>query len=129
MPKSHPQAVLPEIRLPILKERPFIGLNRMYPAYGDWLQTICQQSGFTPRIVREAHGAASALAFVAAGFGVALLSKPITNFPAKDVVFNDLLAPQPVRIPLGAIWNKNTRYSGVVCKIAPTFIHMCHAPI
>ena len=31
LPKSHPQAALPEIRLPILKEQPFIGLNRMYP--------------------------------------------------------------------------------------------------
>jgi len=65
LPKSHPQATLPKIRLPILKEQPFIGLNRMYPAYGDWLQTLCQQSGFTPRIVREADGAATALAFVA----------------------------------------------------------------
>ncbi len=127
MPKSHPQAVLPEIRLPILKEQPFIGLNRMYPAYGDWLQTICQQSGFTPRIVREAHGAASALAFVAAGFGVALLSEPIKKFPAKDVVFKDLLAPQPVRIPLGAVWKKNGLYSGVVSKFVATLSQVCAA--
>jgi DNA-binding transcriptional LysR family regulator len=80
LPKSHPQAVLPEIRLPILKEQPFIGLNRMYSAYSDWLQTVCQQSGFSPRIVGEADGAASALALVAAGFGVALVSEPIKKF-------------------------------------------------
>ena len=60
LPKSYPQAVLPEIRLPNLKEQPFIGLNRMCPAYGNWLQAICLKSGFTPRIVREADGAASA---------------------------------------------------------------------
>src|SRR5271165_4045409 len=41
--------------------------------YGDdWLQRVCQRAGFNPRIVREADGAATALAFVAAGLGVAL---------------------------------------------------------
>ena len=56
LPQSHSQAVRPEIRLPVLKEQSFIGLNRMYPAYGDWLHAICQQSGFIPRIVKEADG-------------------------------------------------------------------------
>jgi DNA-binding transcriptional LysR family regulator len=125
LPKSHPQAALPEIRLPILKEQPFIGLNRMYPAYGDWLQTVCQQSGFTPRIVREADGAATALAFVAAGLGVALVSEPIKKFPTRHVVFKDLVAPQPVRIPLGAVWKKNGLYSGVVSKFVKTLSQVC----
>ena len=129
LPKSHPQANLPEIRLPVLKEQPFIGLNRMYPAYGDWLQTVCQQSGFTPRIVREADGAASALAFVAAGFGVALVSQPIKKFPARDVVFRDLVAPQPVKIPLGAVWKKNGLYSGVVSKFVTTLRQVCAAAV
>jgi DNA-binding transcriptional LysR family regulator len=127
LPKSHPQAVLPEIRLPILKEQPFIGLNRMYPAYGNWLQNVCQQSGFTPRIVREADGAASALAFVAAGFGVALVSEPIKKFPARHVVFRDLLAPKPVKIPLGAVWKKNGLYSAVVSKFVTTLSQACAA--
>jgi DNA-binding transcriptional LysR family regulator len=51
LPKSHPQAVLPEIRLPVLKEEPFTGLNRMYPEYSNWLQTVCQQGGFN-RVLR-----------------------------------------------------------------------------
>jgi DNA-binding transcriptional LysR family regulator len=112
LPKSHPQAALPEIRLPILKEQPFIGLNRMYPAYGDWLQTVCQQSGFTPRIVREADGAATALAFVAAGLGVALVSEPIKKFPTRHVVFKDLVAPQPVRNRLGPSGRKTDSIPG-----------------
>jgi DNA-binding transcriptional LysR family regulator len=37
LPKSHPYANQPEIPLSLLKEEPFIGLNRMYPNYGDWL--------------------------------------------------------------------------------------------
>jgi DNA-binding transcriptional LysR family regulator len=125
LPKSHPQAGLSEIRLPALKEEPFIGLNRMYPAYGDWLQRVCQQSGFSPRIVREADGAASALAFVAAGFGIALASQPIRKFPTRDVVFRDLWAPKPVRIPLGAAWKKNGLYSEVVTKFVTTLKQVC----
>ena len=129
LPKSHPQAVLPEICLPALKEEPFIGLNRMYSAYGDWLQTICHQSGFTPRIVREADGAASALAFVGAGFGVALVSQPITKLPARDVVFRDLLAPKPIKIPLGAVWKKSGLYSEVVPKFVKTLSQACSATL
>jgi len=125
LPKSYPQAVLPEIRLPNLKEQTFIGLNRMYPAYGNWLQAICLQSGFTPRIVREADGAASALALVAAGIGVALVSEPIRRFPARQVVFRDLATPQPVKIPLGAVWKTNGLYSGVASKFVKTLSQVC----
>jgi DNA-binding transcriptional LysR family regulator len=127
LPKSHPQAVLPEIGLPVLKEEPFIGLNRMYAPYGDWLHKVCQRAGFTPRIVREADGAASALALVAAGFGVALVSQPIRKFPARDVVFRDLASPQPERIPLGAVWKKNGLYSEVVSKFVTTLSEACAA--
>ena len=73
----------PEIPISLLKEEPFIGLNRMYPNYGDWLLKVCRRVGFKPRIVKEADGAASALAFVAAGFGVAVVSEPLQKIPAK----------------------------------------------
>jgi DNA-binding transcriptional LysR family regulator len=129
LPKSYPQAVLPEIHLPVLKEQPFIGLSRMYPAYGDWLQTVCQPSGFTPRIVREADGVGSALAFVAAGLGIALVSEPIKKFPTRHVVFKDLVAPRPVRIPLGAVWKKNGLDSGVVSKFVETLRQVCAATV
>ena len=101
----------------------------MYPAYGDWLQTACQRSGFTPRIVREADGAGSALAFVAAGLGVALVSEPIKKFPARDVVFRDLAAPQPISIPLGAVWKKNGLESGVASRFVKTLRQVCAATL
>jgi DNA-binding transcriptional LysR family regulator len=85
-PKSHPHANKPEIPLSLLKEEPFIGLNRMYPNYGDWLLKACRRAGFKPRIVKEADGAASALAFVAAGFGVAMVSEPVQKIPASPSV-------------------------------------------
>ena len=89
LPKSHPHANKPRIPLSLLKEEAFIGLNRMYPNYGDWLLKVCRRVDFKPRIVKEADGAASALAFVAAGFGVAVVSAPLQKIPAKDVIFHD----------------------------------------
>ena len=56
LPKSHPHADKPEIPISLLKEEPFIGLNRMYPNYGDWLLKVCRRVGFKPRIVKEADG-------------------------------------------------------------------------
>jgi hypothetical protein len=58
LPKSHPHADKPEIPLSLLKEEPFIGLNRLYPNYGDWFLKFCRRAGFKPQIVKEADGAA-----------------------------------------------------------------------
>ena len=62
LPKSHPHADKAQIALSLLKEEPFIGLNRMYPNYGDLLLKSCRRVGFKPRIAKEADGAASTLA-------------------------------------------------------------------
>jgi DNA-binding transcriptional LysR family regulator len=96
LPKSHPHANVPEIPLSLLKEEPFIGLNPMYPNYGDWLLKVCRRVGFklsSHESSKEADGAARALAFVAVGYGVAMVSKPLQRIPAKDVIFRDL-APE-----------------------------------
>jgi DNA-binding transcriptional LysR family regulator len=52
-----------------------------------WLLKACRRAGFKPRIVKKADGAASALAFVAAGFGVALVGEPLQKILARDVIF------------------------------------------
>jgi hypothetical protein len=54
---------------------------------------MCRRVGFKPRIVKEADGAASALAFVAAGFGVPEISEPLQKIATKNVIFRDL-APE-----------------------------------
>ena len=52
-----PSNATSEIPLSLLKEESFIGLNRMFPNYGDWLLKVCRRVGFKPRIVKEAEGA------------------------------------------------------------------------
>jgi DNA-binding transcriptional LysR family regulator len=104
LPKTHRHANKSEIPLSLLKEEPFIGLNRMYPNYGEWLLKVCRRGGFKPRIVKEADGAASALAFVGAGFGVAVVSQPLQKIPARDVIFRDLTPEDRAWMPVGAAW-------------------------
>jgi DNA-binding transcriptional LysR family regulator len=125
LPKSHPHANKPEIPLSLLKEEPFIGLNRMYPNYGDWLLKVCRRVGFKPRIVKEADGAASALAFVAAGFGVAVVSEPLQKIPAKDVIFRDLVPEDRAWVPVGAAWKPDGLSTAVVSQFVDVLAQAC----
>jgi DNA-binding transcriptional LysR family regulator len=125
LPKSHPYADKPEIPLSLLKEESFIGLNRMYPNYGDWLLKACRRGGFTPHIAKEADGAASALAFVAAGFGVAVVSEPLEKIPAKDVIFRDLAPEDRAWVPLGAVWKPDALTSPVASKFVGVLAKSC----
>lgn len=125
LPKSHPHADKPQIPLSLLKEEPFIGLNRMDPNYGDRLSTACHGSGFKPRIVKEADGAASALAFVAAGFGVAVVGEPLQKIPAKDVIFRDLAPEEDAWVPVSAAWKPEGVSAPVVSQFVDVLAQTC----
>jgi DNA-binding transcriptional LysR family regulator len=125
LPKSHPLANKPRIPLSLLKEEPFIGLNRMYPNYGDWLLKVCRRAGFKPRIVKEADGAASALTFVAAGFGIAAVSEPLQKIPAKDVIFRDLAPEESAWVPVGAAWKPDGVPAPVVSQFVDVLAQAC----
>jgi DNA-binding transcriptional LysR family regulator len=125
LPKSHPHADKPQIPLSLLKEEPFIGLNRMYPNYGDWLFKSCRRVGFKPRIVKEADGAASALAFVAAGFGVAVISEPLQKIPAKNVIFRDLAPEDRAWVPVGAAWKPEALTAPVASQFIDVLAQAC----
>jgi DNA-binding transcriptional LysR family regulator len=125
LPKSHPHADKAEIPLALLKDEPFIGLNRMYPNYSDWLLKVCRRGGFKPRIVKEADGAASALAFVAAGFGIAVVSEPLQKIPAKDVIFRSLPAEDRALVPVGAAWKSEAVSAPVVSRFVDILAQTC----
>jgi DNA-binding transcriptional LysR family regulator len=125
LPKSHPHADKPQIPLSLLKDEPFIGLNRMYPNYDDWLLKSCKRVGFKPRIVKEADGAASALAFVSAGFGVAVISEPLQKIPAKNVIFRDLTPEDKGWVPVGAAWKPDALAAAVASQFVDVLVQSC----
>jgi DNA-binding transcriptional LysR family regulator len=97
----------------------------MYPNYGDWLLKVCRRVGFKPRIVKEADGAASALAFVAAGFGVAAVSEPLQKVPSKDVIFRDLTPEESAWVPVGAAWKPDGVSASVVSQFVDVLAQAC----
>jgi DNA-binding transcriptional LysR family regulator len=125
LPKTHRHANEAEVPLSLLKEEPFIGLNRMYPNYGEWLLKVCRRGGFKPRIVKEADGAASALAFVAAGFGVAVVSQPVQGIPAGDVIFRDLAPEDRAWMPVAAAWKPEALAAPVARRFIDVLAQSC----
>lgn len=74
-----------------LAEEPLVALPRsISPAYFDRQVQACREAGFEPRAMREAGSAMAQLAFVAAGFGVALVSSGIAQLRPPGVAFREL---------------------------------------
>jgi DNA-binding transcriptional LysR family regulator len=99
--------------------------DRMYPNYGDWLLKVCRRVGFKPRIVKEADGAPSALAFVAAGYGLAVVSEPLEKIPAKDVIFRDLCPEDRAWMPVGAVWKPDSLTAPAASKFIDVLAQIC----
>jgi DNA-binding transcriptional LysR family regulator len=118
LPQAHPLAEHSTLPLGQLRHEPFVGLNRLCPTYGEWLRTACQREGFVPLVVKEAAGASSALAFVAAGFGLAVVSQPVEGLVSPGVTFRELTAKTPLQMPVGAVWNR----AGVSAAVAKRFV-------
>jgi DNA-binding transcriptional LysR family regulator len=97
----------------------------MYPNYADWLLKVCRRVGFKPRIVKEADGAPSALAFVAAGYGVAVVSEPLQKIPAKDVIFRDLCPEDRAWMPVGAVWKPDSLTAPAASKFIDVLAQIC----
>jgi DNA-binding transcriptional LysR family regulator len=125
LPKSHPHADKPEISWSLLKDEPFIGLTRVYPNYREWLQKVCRREGFIPKIVKEADGAPSALAFVAAGYGLAVLSEPLQKIPTEDVIFRDLCPKDREWMPVAAVWKPDSISAPAASKFIDVLAQVC----
>lgn len=117
--QDHPLAQ-PNATVPVgsLREEPLVGLNRLCPTYDQWLRGVCRHEGFAPKLVREADGVGSALAFVAAGLGSAVVSQPVERMGPAGVVFRELGSRHPVRMPMKAVWNPH----GVSAPVASRFV-------
>jgi DNA-binding transcriptional LysR family regulator len=97
----------------------------MQPNDGDWLLKACRRAGFKPQIVKEADGAASALAFVAAGFGVALVGESLQKIPARDVDFRNLTPEDRAWVPVGAASKPEAICAPVVSKFVDLLAQAC----
>lgn len=91
LPAHHPLAKKRTILLRDLKTSFFVALSEQtHPGSHDWLSALCEQAGFTPRILQDVDLEAGIMTFVAEGLGVTLAREQIKNLPHPGVVFRPL---------------------------------------
>ncbi|MFE2262726.1 LysR family transcriptional regulator [Streptomyces griseosporeus] len=100
LPRDHPLAAAPELRLADLAAEPWI-----FGGSGPWsdiTRGACEAAGFRPVPAHSAAGWTAILAMVEAGMGVALV--PRTAAGRRDgVVMRELTADRPVRHVVAAV--------------------------
>ena len=91
LPARHPLAKKSRIKITELKPLFFVAMSEeTHPGSRDWLSGLCQQAGFTPRILQDVDLESGLMTFVAEGLGVTLAREQISNLPHPGVVFRPL---------------------------------------
>ena len=94
LPAGHPLAGKSKVKFADLAMQFFVGMSaRTHPGEREWLAETCQRAGFAAKILQEADTEATALRFVADGFGVALMPEQIASLPHEGVEFRPLIPP------------------------------------
>jgi DNA-binding transcriptional LysR family regulator len=92
LPANHPLAKKSKIKLSELKSLFFVAMSEQtHPGSRDWLSGLCQEAGYTPRILQDVELESGLMTFVAEGLGVTLAREQIKNLPHPDVVFRPLV--------------------------------------
>ncbi|MBD2258279.1 LysR substrate-binding domain-containing protein [Pseudanabaena sp. FACHB-2040] len=105
LPDSHRLAQSKRISLGALAHEPFILYPRhVGPMLYDRILGLCQQAGFSPRIVQEVVPQQTILGLVAAEIGVSLLHASAEAVAPTGVVLRPLVEPTP-ELELAVAWN------------------------
>jgi len=116
LPAGHPLAAKAGIDLALLRDEAFVASPRtLGKGFHDQLIGLCQTAGFVPDIVQHGRQMQTLIAFVAAGFGIALLPASLATETREDVVFRPLqveAAEDVSRLELFMAWNE-TRTSAI----------------
>ncbi len=124
LPKSHPHANKAEIPLSLMKEEPFIGLNSMYPNYGDWLLKVCRFPVSLPGC--SASRTLKARTFSASPWSRwRMVSEPLQKIPARDVIFRNLAPEDSVWVPVGAAWKPDALTAPVTSRFVDILAQTC----
>jgi DNA-binding transcriptional LysR family regulator len=106
LPETHPLAAHAQIPLQALADEPFILPSpELVPSYGEII-TLCQQVGFSPKVVQEATWMITVLSLVAGGVGVALLRANVQNLQRRGVVYRPIQGQNLTR-QIAVVWRRD----------------------
>lgn len=113
IPREHPLASLPRIRLKSLEHQPLVmPARQVSPVYFDLLTAACRTHGFAPRILHEVRSVTSQIAYVSCDQGVALVPSAMQRLIPANVVMRPLQENVTV-VTAAAAWNTR-RYHPLV---------------
>ena len=105
MNKDNPLARKRVLRLKDLVNERFIVFSRtIAPNMYDRVIALCQDQGFSPRVILEASPAQSIVGLAASGIGIGLIASQVQHFPQPFVVFKKLTGPAP-NLSLGVAYS------------------------
>jgi DNA-binding transcriptional LysR family regulator len=106
LPPHHPLVQAEQIDLRSLANEPFILFpESVKPELYAQVMQLCQQVGFSPRVVQEASPPEVMLGLVASGMGISLVASGAEIRHRVGVVYRPLSAPTPV-LEIAATWHK-----------------------
>ncbi len=108
LPVGHPLAKRNVVKLTDLKAQFFVAMSEQtHPGSRAWLSGLCQDAGFTPRILQDVELESGLMTFVAEGLGVTLAREQIRKLPHRGVVFRPLAAA--VKADYWIAWHRENR--------------------
>jgi DNA-binding transcriptional LysR family regulator len=97
LPAKHPLVSKRQVKLGELETMFFVGMSeKTHPGFRDWLNGMCQQAGFTPRVLQDAELEPALMTFVAEGLGVTLAREHIKRLPHPGVAFRPVVAARTI---------------------------------
>jgi DNA-binding transcriptional LysR family regulator len=113
LPENHPLAKKSKIKLSDLKSLFFVAMSEQtHPGSRDWLTGLCQQAGFSPRILQDVELESGIMTFVAEGLGVTLAREQIRNLPHPGVVFRPLASAAKAEYWIA--WHRENRAKALI---------------
>lgn len=107
MPAGHRLAALDTVPMAALRDEAFVMIPRVQePELHDYYVALCQEAGFSPRIVHEVNATLVGVGLVATGVGVAFVPASTRVMARSGVVYRRLRDPVP-RFRLAAVWRDN----------------------
>jgi DNA-binding transcriptional LysR family regulator len=126
LPASHPLTRKRKILLKDLKLLFFVAMSEQtHPGSRAWMSELCQDAGFTPRILQDVDLESGLMTFVAEGLGVTLAREQIRKLPHARVVFRPLATS--AKADYWIAWHRENRskalgqYVEIVRKEAPVW--------
>jgi DNA-binding transcriptional LysR family regulator len=127
IPRGHPLAGMPRVRLSELARESFIMFAReVSPDYFDSITAACRANEFTPRIVHVVRSVSSQIAFVGCGQGVALVPGSMRKLAPDNVTIKPL--KESVKVVTAAVaWN-NKRPNLLADEFRAALLELFSAP-